>query len=348
MAVVTDVAGATRLSARRRAGRRRLLLLTSAIVAGSGIGAISPAAAQTGDFPNRALRFVVPFPPGGAVDFVARVVAQEVSTRVGQPVVVDNRPGATGTIGATYVARAPADGYTLLTTAATSYAALAGLPGAGLPFDLEREFAPVAFVGALPMVVAVGPSVPAANLAEFIAYARERPGQLTFSSAGNGSTEHITGEVFMSLAGIRMLHVPYRGGAPAITALIAGEVHVMFATATNILQNGGGGGLRFLAIARPQRSSALPDVPTAAEAGLPGFDVASMYGFIAPAGTPRPIVDRLNEAIVSSVRQPELQARLRQQGIEAVAATPDESAEIIRSELAKWSAAIRAAGITLQ
>lgn len=304
-----------------------------------------PLIAHGQGFPDRPVRLIVPFAAGGAVDFVGRLIGQDLGARLGQPVVVENRTGAAGAIGAQAVARAAPDGTTLLMAPITSFSMLIGLPGSHAPFDLVRDFAPVAVVGAVPLVVVVNPAVPARTLAELVAHARSNPGQLSFATAGIGSTEHLSAELLMSLTGMRMVHVPYRGGAPAMMDVVGGQVQVMVATSPTVMQSGGSG-VRALAIATARRSMALPDVPTAAEAGVPGYEVSTIYAVLAPAGTPADRVARLNADIVAVVRQDNVAERLRQQGIEATPSTPAEAAAAVRAEMTRWAEVIRAAGIT--
>lgn len=317
---------------------RRLLLLLPVLLSLS-------IAARAQTFPDRPVRLIVPFAAGGAVDFVGRLIGQDLGTRLGQPVVVENRTGAAGAIGAQAVARAAPDGTTLLMAPITSFSMLIGLPGSNVPFDLARDFAPVALVGAVPLVVVVNPAVPARTLAELVAHARAHPGQLSFATAGIGSTEHLSAELLMSLTGIRMVHVPYRGGAPAMMDVVGGQVQVMVATSPTVMQSGGSG-VRALAIATARRSAAMPDVPTAAEAGVPGYEVSTIYAVLAPAGTPADRIARLNEDIVAVVRQDNVAERLRQQGIEATPSTPAMAAATIQLEITRWAAVIRTAGIT--
>jgi tripartite-type tricarboxylate transporter receptor subunit TctC len=303
-----------------------------------------PAAAQ--GFPTQPVRLIVPFAAGGAVDFVGRLVGMEMATRLGQSVVVENRTGAAGAIGAQYVARATPDGHTLMMTPLTSFAMLAGLPGNNLALDMARDFAAIGTIGAVPLVVVVNPRLPVNTLAELVAHIRARPGAIGYASSGNGSTEHLAGELFAGMTGTQMLHVPYRGGAPALADVIAGQVPLMFATAPNVLQNGGT--LKVLAIATAARSAALPLVPTTAEAGLPGFEVSSVYGILAPAGTPAPVIERLNRELLAAVATPAVRDRLLQQGVDAAPSSPQAATALLAAELARWAGVIRAAGVTLQ
>ncbi|WP_431285180.1 Bug family tripartite tricarboxylate transporter substrate binding protein [Humitalea sp. 24SJ18S-53] len=320
-------------------GRRGLLGTAMAA------GLLPLASARAQAWPTQSLRIVVPFAAGGAVDFVGRLVAQGLGERIGQSVVVENRTGAGGAIGAQFVARSAPDGYTLMMTPVTSFAMLAGLPNNNLNLDMDKDFSAVATIGAVPIVVAVHGSVPAANLAELVAYAKANPGRLSYASAGNGSTEHLAAELFALRAGIEMLHVPYRGGAPAMTDLIAGQVQVMFATLPNVMQNGSG--VKVLAIAMPARSPVLQDVPTATEAGVVGFDVASVYGILAPAALPAAIRTRLSTEIVALVETPAVSVRLSQQGIIPTPLPAAESQALLRDEVVRWREVIERARITL-
>lgn len=314
------------------------------LAAGAGVLLARPAAAQ--GFPTQPVRLIVPFAAGGAVDFVGRLVGMEMANRLGQPVVVENRTGASGGIGAQHVARATPDGHTLMMAPLTNFAMVAGMPGNNLGLDMAKDFASVGTIGAVPLVVAVNPRLPVNTLAELVAYLRSKPGELAFASSGNGSTEHLAGELFMGVTGTRMLHVPYRGGAPALADVLAGQVPLMFATAPNVLQNGGA--LKVLAIATPRRSAALPQVPTTAEAGLSGFEVSSVYGILAPAGTPAPVIERLNRDLLAAVATPTVRDRLLQQGVDAGPSSPQDATALLNAELARWARVIRDARITLQ
>ena len=300
------------------------------------------------DYPSRPVQVIVPFSAGGAVDAVGRLMAQKLSDRLGRPVVVDNRPGASGNIGAQGVARAPADGYTLLMAAVTNYAINAPLQPAQVTYSLEKDFVPVAIVGNVPLMLVVNPAVPAANLQQFIQLAKSKPGQLTFASSGNGSTEHLAGELFKKLAGVDMLHVPYKGGAPAVADVMGGQVNAMVATTPNVLPNVKANRLRALATAMPARNSQLPDVPTAAEAGLAGFEVASVYGILAPAGTPPAVINRLTSELNAVLKMLDTLERLQQLGIEASYSPPDDAARRIRAEFVKWSKVIQDANIKVE
>ena len=323
-----------------------LRFLLAAVVS---IGAIVNAGAvRAQDYPTRSVQLMVPFSAGGAVDAVARLMAQKLSDRLGKPVVVENKPGASGNIGAQAVARAPADGYTLLMAAVTNYAINAPLQPAQVTYSLERDLVPVALVGNVPLILVVNPAVPATNLQQFIQLLKSKPGQLTFASSGNGSTEHLAGELFKKLAGVDMLHVPYKGGAPAVADVMGGQVSAMVATTPNVLPNVKANRLRALVIAMPVRNALLPDVPTAAEAGLPGFEVASVYGILAPAGTPEPIITRLTHDLAAILKMPDTLERLQQIGVEASYSPPGDAARRIRGEFAKWGKVIQDANIKVE
>jgi tripartite-type tricarboxylate transporter receptor subunit TctC len=300
------------------------------------------------DYPSRPVQIIVPFSAGGAVDAVGRLMAQKLSERLGKPVVVENRPGASGNIGAQAVVRSPADGYTLLMAAVTNYAINAPLQPAQVTYSLEKDLAPIAIVGNVPLMFVVNPAVPATTLQQFIQLAKGKPGQLTFASSGNGSTEHLAGELFKKLAGVDMLHVPYKGGAPAVADVMGGQVSAMVATTPNVLPNVRANRLRALVIAMPARNAQLPDVPTAAEAGLPGFEVASVYGVLAPAGTPQAVLSKLTGELNAILQMPDTIERLQQLGIEASYSSPDDAARRIRAEFAKWSKLIQEANIKVE
>jgi tripartite-type tricarboxylate transporter receptor subunit TctC len=300
-----------------------------------------PAPAQAQDYPTKPIRLLVPYPPGGATDVIGRVLAQNLSVSLGQQVVVDNRAGAAGSLGAGQVAKSPADGYTLLMGAMTSHSINAALNPATVPFDIEKSFAQVAIVGTVPLVFVVHPSVKANTLAELIALAKASPGALTYASAGNGSPQHLAGEMFKRLAGVDLLHVPYKGSGPAMTDLMGAQVQVMIETAPSAQPHIKSGKLRALATTTAQPVGTLPGVPTAAQAGLPGFEVASMFGVAAPAGTPPAVVARLSAALKAILGQPEVREQMLAQGAIATWTTPDEAAQAIRNEYARWAKVIK-------
>ena len=306
--------------------------------------AVGVALAQT--YPAKPLRMIVPFPPGGAADLIGRVVAQRLSEQVGQPVTVDNRAGASGNIGAEAGAKAPADGYTILLGALTSHSINHTLERRVLRYDLERDLSPVMIVATVPYVLVVHPSVPARSLQEFIAYARARPGHLTYGSSGAGAPQRLASEMFKQRTGIDMLHIPYKGSGQVITDLIGGQVLVAFESVPAALPHIRAAKLRPLAVTTAQRIAMLPDVPTVQEAASFTFNVSSTFGILAPAGTPTAVINRLNAELAAAVQFPEVKERLLQQGAFAESTTPDEAARRIRSEIAMWAKVITEAGIT--
>jgi tripartite-type tricarboxylate transporter receptor subunit TctC len=310
--------------------------------------AINAASVCAQEYPTKPVVIVVPFAAGGAVDTVARVLGQKLTDSLGKPVVIDNRPGNSGNIGARYVAKAPNDGHTLLMAALTTHSMNVTLMEGQLGFDLDRDFQPAALVGYLPLVLVVNGSLPVKSVSDLVALGKARPGQLAFGSAGTGSIEHIAAELFKRQAGIEILHVPYKGAAPAMIDLIGGQIAAIFATAPTAIANLKGGRLKPLMTATAKRLSTLPDVPTAREAGLPGFEVAATYGVLLPAGTPAAIVTRLNREIDRVVALPDVQAKFQQLGIEIATATPDELSRRIRGEIAKWGKVIKDANIRIE
>ena len=298
-----------------------------------------PAAAQ--DYPNKPIKLIVPYPPGGATDVIGRVMAQKLSVALAQQVVVDNRGGAAGSIGAAAAARSAPDGYTLLMGALTSHSINAVLYGAATGFDLEKSFAPVAIVGVVPLVFVVNPAVKANTLPELIALAKASPGTITFASSGNGSPQHLAGELFQRMADVKMLHVPYKGSGPAMNDLVGGQVQTMIETAPASLQLIKSGKLRALATATAQPVGTLPGVPTATQAGLKDFEVSSMFGILAPAGTPAAMVAKINAALKSILLQQDVHDSMLAQGAAATYTTPDEAATAIRNEVTKWAKVVK-------
>jgi tripartite-type tricarboxylate transporter receptor subunit TctC len=294
-------------------------------------------------FPARPIRYIVGQAPGGSSDTLARMIAQRVSDGLGQPLVVDNRPGATGIIGAEVVARAAPDGYTLL-QAATSHATNPATQ-AKLPYDSVRDFAPISLLSQQPNIWVVHPAIPAKNMQELIAYVRARPGQVNFASSGTGGSQHLAGELLKGMTGIDMTHIPYKGSPPALIDLLAGRVPVMSSTMPPVLPHLKTGKVRALAVTSAKRSPALPEIPTVAESGVPGYEAIAWQGVLAPALTPKPIVSRLNGEFVKVMKRSDVVASLGEQGYETVASTPEWFAAYIKSEIAKWSKVIMAAGL---
>ncbi|MBI1965275.1 MAG: tripartite tricarboxylate transporter substrate binding protein [Betaproteobacteria bacterium] len=305
------------------------------------LAAAAPAAAQ--QYPTRPIRFIVPFSPGGSTDTLARTLGQKLSEALGEQVVVDNRPGGNGDIGMLIVARAQADGYTIVLGYIANLAIAPSLY-AKMPYDPVKDFAPITQPASSPNVLTAHPSVPAKNLKELIALAKTRPGAVNFASTGIASVGHLTGELLNTLAGVRMTHVPYKGSGQAITDLLGGHVHVMFSGFSSTMPHIKAGRLRALAVTGARRSPALPEAPTIAEQGFPKFEATAWYGVLAPAGTPRPIVTRLHDEIVKALRLPDVKERLGNVGFELVGSTPEQFGAYIKSETAKWAKVVKASG----
>jgi tripartite-type tricarboxylate transporter receptor subunit TctC len=299
-------------------------------------------------YPVKTIRLVVPYPPGGATDVIGRVVAQKLSAELGQQVVVDNRSGAAGSIGAGLVANGPADGHTLLMGALTSHSINAALFGKTVPFDIEKSFAPIAIVGTVPLVVVVHPGVKANTLTELVALAKANPGVITYASAGNGSPQHLAGELFQRLTGVRMLHVPYKGSGPAMVDLLGGQVQSMIETAPAAQPHVKAGKLRALATTTREPMPTLPDVPTAAASGLGGFEVSSMFGIVAPAGTPEAVIAKLSNALKTIMAMTDVKETLLAQGALAGWTTVDDAEAAIRDESAKWKKLIKEVGLQVE
>lgn len=307
--------------------------------------ATAPAALSQGaaSYPSKPVRLVVPFPPGGTTDILARAVAQKLSEAWGQQAIVDNRPGAGGNIGSDLVAKAAPDGYTLLMGTVGTHAINPSLY-TKMPYDHVKDFAPVILVAGVPNVLVVNPSVPVNSVKDLIAYAKANPDKLNFASSGNGTSIHLSGELFRTMTGVQITHVPYKGSSPALTDLMGGQVQLMFDNLPSSLQFIKAGKLKALAVTSTARSAALPDVPTLAESGLPGFEASSWFGVLAPAGTPPDIVARINGAIGAWLATPEAKDKLMSQGAIAAGGTPDEFAKHIAAETAKWAKVVKASG----
>lgn len=321
---------------------------TSLLAVATALVLASIGAAQSQDYPNRPLRNIVPFPPGGGVDTVTRIVAAKLSEVLGQQIVVDNRSGgAGGTVGAAAAAKATPDGYTVLTCQIASHAISPALYKK-LPYDHLKDFVPISRLGTTPNVLSVHPSVPVKSVGEFIAYAKASPGKINYGSPGVGTSPHLTMELFKMTTGIDLVNVPYKGGAPALIDLLGGRTVVMFANLPEHLPSVKAGKLRALGVSSAKRSPQLPEVPTVAESGVPGFEVTVWYGMCAPAGVPKGIVAKLNAAVVKTLNLPEVKERLAQNSIEAGSSTPEEFAAFIRSETAKWAKVVKDAGVTAE
>jgi len=311
----------------------RTLIAVLALLSGA-------AAAQT--YPAKPVRVISGFPPGSGADITARVIGVKLYEATGQQFFVDNRPGAGSNIAAELAAKSPPDGYTLfIGTVANTINATLYLK---LPFDFARDFAPVALTTAAPNVLVVHPSVPVKSVKELVALAKSRPGQLNFASAGTGTAPHLSGELFNAMAGVKMMHVPYKGSPPAVLDLVAGSVDVMFSPASTVLPHMKSERLRALAVTTAARLPSLPELPTVAESGLKGYETVTWFGFVAPAKTPPAIVTRLNAEIVKALSLPDVRSQFELQGIEILGGTPERFADYIRVEIAKWAKAIRLSG----
>ena len=301
------------------------------------------ASAIAQEYPTRPIKLIVPYPPGGGTDVVARIVVEPLAGELGQPIIIDNRGGAAGNLGTDLVAKAPADGYTILFTLSSH--TINPRLYEKLPFDVERDFAPISLAAQIPQILVANPSVPIASVKELIAYAKANPGKLNYASVGIGSPAHIAGELFKLKAGIDMVHVPYKGGGPAVVDTIGGQVQLAFVSMPAALQHVKSGRLRAIAVTSAKRSASAPDVPTIAESGVPDYAVESWYGALAPAKTPPAIVARLNAAFVKVLDTPQVKERLFAQGAEAAASTQAEFDRVIKDELAKWEIVIKSARI---
>jgi tripartite-type tricarboxylate transporter receptor subunit TctC len=295
------------------------------------------------DYPNKPIRMIVPYPPAGGTDIVARVVNEPLSTLLGQPIIIDNKGGAAGNLGTDLAAKAPPDGYTILFTL-SSHTINPKLYGK-LPFDVEKDFAAVSLAAYIPQILVVHPSVPVANIAELIAYAKARPGKLNYASVGIGSPGHIAGELFKLKTGVDIVHVPYKGGGPAVSDTIGGQVQMLFVSMPAAWQHVKSGRLRAIAVASDKRSVTAPDVPTIAEQGVDCV-VNSWYGALVPAKTPPAIVAKLNAAMAKVLQGPDVREKLFAQGAEATSSSPAEFEQLIKDELKKWEYVIHQANIT--
>jgi tripartite-type tricarboxylate transporter receptor subunit TctC len=322
--------------------RAAILVAVLGVLAAAGAVA-QPASTGSGHaYPAKSIRVIAGFPPGSGADITARLIGARLNDTLGQQVVVDNRPGAGSNIAAELAAKSPPDGYTLFigTVANTINATLYSK----LPFDFVRDFAPVALTTATPNVLVVHPSVPAKSVRELIALAKSRPGQLNFASAGVGTAPHLSGELFKVMAGVNLVHIPYKGSPPAVTDLLAGEVTLMFSPSSTVIPHVKSGRLRALAVTTVTRLPSLPELPTVAESGLKGYETITWFGFVAPAKTPPSIITRLNADIVKVLAIPEVRHQFAVQGIETLGGSPERFADYIRDEIAKWARVIKLSG----
>jgi len=312
-----------------------ILTIAAALVA-------APVLAQT--YPAKPIKLVAPSTPGDAPDVIARLVADKLSVALGQQVVVDNRPGAGGVVGSDFVAKAAPDGYTLIMGNAGSHGINAAVYSK-LPYDIQRDFAPVSQVAVAPNVMVINPSLPVQNVAEFIAYAKKQPGKLSYASGGNGSSAHMSMELFKSMAGVDIQHIPYKGSSPALTDLVAGQVAVFIGNMPPTVPLVKAGKLRALAVTTTAHSALMPELPTIAESGLPGYETVAWFGVLAPAGTPPEIVKRLSLEIGKIARSPEMRDKLLAMGAEPVGGTPEEFRAVIDRDIAKWKPLAQKVGI---
>lgn len=307
--------------------------------------AAGAAVAQT--FPDHAVRIVVPYPPGGFNDTLARVSGEKLTKTWNQPVVVENKPGGNTTVGNLFVAKSPADGYTILITP-LPFAALPGLYGSQLPYDALKDFTPLVWAGSTQNALVVRNDLPVNNVQELLDYAKKNPGKLNYGSTGSGSSNHLSMELLMRMTGAKLAHIPYKGSAPATMAMLGGEIDALFDNVPNVLPHIKAGKMKVIAVSGLQRSVLLPAVPTVAESGVPGYEVNVWFGMQLPAGTPRPIVDKINRDLVQILKEPDVVKRFREQGVEVVASSPAEFSQLVQKEVAKWTQLIRDANIRIE
>jgi tripartite-type tricarboxylate transporter receptor subunit TctC len=333
-------------SEKTSSGRRTFTLgaLSSTAALILGLAPCAPAMGQDA-YPTRPITLIVPFPAGGTTDILARIVGQGLEKELGQAVVIDNRGGAGGNIGGAAAAKAPPDGYTLFMGTVGTHAINASLYK-NMPFDPIKDFQPLSRVAMVPNVLVANPSQPFKTVKEMIAYAKANPGKLNFGSSGSGSSIHLSGELFKAMAGIDMVHVPYKGSAPAVTDLLGGQIGIMFDNLPSAIQHVRAGKLRAIAVTTAKRSPQLPDVPTIAEAGVPGYEATSWFGMFATAGTPEPIVSKLHGALLRVLKNADVQKQIAEQGGEPHSESPREFAGFIRQESAKWGKVVKDSGAT--
>jgi tripartite-type tricarboxylate transporter receptor subunit TctC len=318
-------------------------LLRKALLVAALFAVALAAVAQDSEYPDRPIRFVVPYPPGGGTDVIARIVQEPFQALLGQPIVIENRGGAAGSIGTDVVAKSLPNGYTVLFTLSSHTINPSIYPK--LPFDTAKDFEPVGMVASLPQILVANPDFPANTVAELIALAKSKPGELSFASVGNGSPGHLAGELLKLRTGTQMTHIPYRGGGPAVVDVLGGQVPLLWVSIPAAAQFVKSGKLKALAVSTRKRSEAFPDVPTMQEAGVPDFEVDSWYAMFVPVKTPRPVIDKLNRAINSVVRDPAVREKLLAQGSEGVGGTPEDLGKVVAAELASWSKLIKDANI---
>ena len=320
---------------------RRTLLASLAVAAAGAL----PLGALAQNFPTKPITIIVPFSAGGTTDILARIVGQGLTTELGQSVVVDNKPGAGGNIGGSLAAKAAADGYTLFMGTVGTHAINQSLYKK-MPFDPVKDFAPLSRVATVPNLLVAHPSQPFKTVKEMIAYAKANPGKITFGSPGSGASPHVSGELFKSMTGTDLLHIPYKGSAPAMTDLLGGQTSVMFDNMPSAIQHVRSGKLRPIAVTTAKRSPELPNVPTIAEAGVPGYEATSWFGMFAPAGTPKPVLDKLHAALIKVLNQADVKKKIAEQGGDVVAETPAQFAAFIQAESVKWGKVVKESGAT--
>ena len=325
---------------------RRLASTTVLVALAGAVTFSSTAALAQASFPSKSITMIVPFPPGGPTDLVARVIAQKMSESMGQSVVVDNRGGANGNLGAMLAVRAAADGYTLLYN--TSSITLSPALYKSLSYDVKRDLAPVALTAVVPLALVVGLNVPANSVSEFIAYAKANPGKLSYGSAGNGNVTHLGAFQFVRANGIDAVHIPYKGSAPADIDLVGGQIQFMTDTVNSVMPFVRDKRMKMLAVTTPKRMSLFPDVPTLAESGMPGFEVGAWQGLMVPANTPKPIIQRLNAEVMKALQSPDVRQKLALQGAEPLGSTPEAYGEYIQKELNRWEMVVKQTGVTLE
>jgi tripartite-type tricarboxylate transporter receptor subunit TctC len=315
--------------------------LSMALTFASGVSCAAESAVDS--YPTRPIRVVVPFAPGGINDVIARILSQKLAENLATTIVIDNRAGAGGTIGSNIVAHAQPDGYTLLFSSSSTIAVSPSLYK-NLPYDPIKNFSPITQVASVGSVLVVHPSLPVKTTRDLIAHAKANPGKLNYGSAGPGASQHLATELFKTMAGVDMLHVPFKGGGPALAALIGGQISLMIELTPTALPHIKANRLRAIAVSTPKRSAVLPELPTISEAGLPGYDLTIWVGLLAPGGTPREIVDRLSKAVLASLNDPQMRERLAGQGAEPVGDTPAQFSAYVKSELSRWAAVVKASG----
>ncbi|ROR48969.1 tripartite tricarboxylate transporter substrate binding protein [Diaphorobacter nitroreducens] len=325
---------------------RRIALMGACTLAAAGLLPAAAMAQPDAQWPAKPIKWVVPFPPGGAMDVIARTLGEKAGRTLGQPFVIENRPGAGGNIGADAVAKSPADGYTIMITSIGMATNKALYPR--LSYDPVKDFAPISLLAIVPNVLVVNTAKTTdKSVADVIAHAKRDPGKLTYASAGNGTSIHLAGEVFASMAGLNLLHVPYKGSGPAVTDMLGGQVDLMFDSITSARPHIQAGKLRALGVTSAKRSATLPDVPTIAEAGVPGYEVSPWFAVFAPAGTPAAIVNKINAALIDAMKQPDTVAKFETIGAEPIGTTPQQLATHLDKEVARWGALIKERNIRM-